>query len=105
MPDGKIVKVWSKGVIKKIVPLEKIVTSDYFSNEKGEKIKPEKSGMDPNFPDELEVTITFEDAGEGKTKLTLVYPKPESEAAVKAMMESGMKEGWSSSLDKLEAIL
>jgi uncharacterized protein YndB with AHSA1/START domain len=101
MPDGKVIKVWSGGEYKKIVPLEKIIVTDYFSNEAGDKIRPEKAGMDPNFPDEMEVTFTFEDAGEGKTKMTLTYPKPESEAAVKAMMASGMKEGWNSSLDKL----
>src|SRR3989344_3542365 len=101
MPDGKVIKVWSGGVYIKIVPLEKIVVTDFFSNEAGDKIKPEKSGMDPNFPEEMIVTFTFEDAGEGKTKLTIIYPKPDSEAAVKAMIASGMNEGWNSSLDKL----
>lgn len=105
MPDGKVVKVWSGGVYKQIVPLEKIVVSDYFSNEAGDKIRPDKAGMDPNFPEEMEVTFLFEDAGEGKTKFTLIYPKPESEEAVKAMMASGMKEGWNSSLDKLASEL
>lgn len=101
MPDGSIVKVWSAGTYVKIVPLKKIVVTDYFSNEAGDKIKPKDAGMDENFPEETEVTITFEDTGEGKTKFTLIYPKPDSEAAVKAMMASGMKEGWNSSLDKL----
>ena len=105
MPDGKVVKVWSGGEYKKIIPLEKIVVTDFFSNEKGDKIRPEKAGMDPNFPDEMEVTFTFEDAGDGKTKLTIIYPKPDSEAAVKAMIASGMNEGWNSSLDKLARIV
>lgn len=105
MPDGKVVKVWSKGVYKQIIPLEKIVATDYFSNEAGDKIKPDKAGMDPNFPDEMEVTFTFEDAGEGKTKLTIIYPKPDSESAVKAMIASGMNEGWNSSLDKLAKVV
>jgi len=105
MPDGKVIKVWSGGVYIKIVPLEKIVVTDFFSNEAGDKIRPDKAGMDPNFPDEMEVTFTFEDAGEGKTKLTIIYPKPDSEAAVKAMIASGMNEGWNSSLDKLASLL
>lgn len=105
MPDGKVIKVWSGGEYKKIVPLEKIVVTDFFSNEAGDKIKPDRAGMDPNFPDEMEVTFTFEDAGDGKTKLTIVYPKPESEAAVKAMIASRMDEGWSSSLSKLAKVV
>jgi len=105
MPDGKVVKVWSGGEYRKIVPMEKIVITDFFSNETGEKIRPDKAGMDPNFPDEMEVTFTFEDAGAGKTKLTIIYPKPDSEAAVKAMIASGMEEGWNSSLDKLAKVV
>jgi uncharacterized protein YndB with AHSA1/START domain len=105
MPDGSIIKVWSKGEYKEIVPIEKIVVSDYFSNEAGDKIRPDKAGMDPNFPEEMIVTITFEEVGEDKTKLTIIYPKPDSEAAVKAMMASGMKEGWEGSLEKLAKVL
>ena len=102
MPDGSVVKVWSKGVYKEIVPIEKIVASDYFSNENGDKILPKDAGMDENFPEEANVTFLFEDVEDGKTKLTIKYPKPESEAAMQAMLASGMKEGWMSSLDKLD---
>lgn len=105
MPDGKVIKVWSGGEYRKIVPIEKIVVTDFFSNEKGDKIRPDKAGMDPNFPDEMEVTFTFEEVEGGKTKLTIKYPKPDSEAAVKAMIASGMEEGWNGSLDKLEMSL
>ena len=105
LPDGNVVKVWSGGEDRKIVPMEKIVVTDFFSNEAGDKIRPDKAGMDPNFPSEMEVTFTFEDAGEGKTKLTIIYPKPDSTAAVKAMIASGMEMGWNSSLEKLAKIL
>ena len=105
MPDGSVIKVWSKGVYKQIVPIERIVATDYFSNEKGDKIAPKDAGMDEHFPEEMEVTVTFEEVSEGKTKLTITYPKPESEAAVKAMIASGMEEGWNSSLDKLAKVV
>lgn len=49
----------------------------------------------------MEVTFTFEELEDDRTKLTIRYPKPDSEAAVKAMIASGMEEGWSSSLEKL----
>lgn len=105
MPDGSVIKVWSKGVFKQIIPIEKIVVTDYFSNEAGDKILPKDAGMDENFPEEQDVTITFEDVGEDKTKLTIKYPKADSEAAVKAMIASGMEEGWSTSLDKLAKVV
>jgi len=105
MPDGSVIKVWSKGMYKEIVPIEKIVATDYFSNKAGDKIAPKDAGMDENFPEEMTVTFTFEDLGEGKTKLTIKYPKPDSEAEVRAIIASGMEEGWGSSLDKLQRMV
>ena len=97
--------MYSSGIFKEIVPNEKIVTTDYFSDESGNKIKPSDEGQDENFPTEMTVTITFEDAGDGKTKLRIFYPKTENEAQFEAMLKSGMKEGWNSSLNKLEKAL
>ncbi len=97
--------MYSSGIYKEIIPNEKIVSTDYFSDENGNMIKPSDEGQDKNFPTEMTVTITFEDAGYGKTKLTIFYPKAENEEQFQAMLKSGMKEGWSSSLDKLADIL
>jgi uncharacterized protein YndB with AHSA1/START domain len=49
--------------------------------------------------------ITFEEVEGNKTKLTITYPKPENEEQFQAMLKSGMKEGWQSSLNKLEKAL
>lgn len=97
--------MYSAGIFKEIVPHEKIVTSDYFSDEQGNKVNPVDFGQDPDSPSEMEVVITFEDAEEGKTKLTITYPRPDNEAQFEAMLKSGMKEGWSSSLNKFEKAL
>jgi uncharacterized protein YndB with AHSA1/START domain len=97
--------MYSSGIFKEIIPNEKIVTTDYFSDENGNMIKPSDEGQDKDFPIEMTLTITFEDAGDGKTKVTLFYPKAENEAQFEAMLKSGMKEGWGSSLDKLAVIL
>lgn len=97
--------MYSSGVFKEIVPNEKIVTTDYFSDENGNKIKPSDEGQDENFPTEMTVTITFEDIEDGKSRLTIFYPKAENEKQFEAMLKSGMKEGWSTSLNKLEAAL
>lgn len=97
--------MYSAGVYKQIVPNEKLVVTDYFSDENGNMMEPSEQGQDPNFPKEMTVTILFEDAGEGKTKLSIMYPKPETEEQLQAMLKSGMNEGWQSSLNKLgEAI-
>ena len=97
--------MYSAGVYKEIVPNEKLVVTDYFSDAEGNMIEPSAEGQDQNFPKEQTVTVLFEDAGEGKTKLSIIYPKPETEEQMEAMLKSGMKEGWNSSLDKLEKAL
>jgi uncharacterized protein YndB with AHSA1/START domain len=103
-PGGPIVDAWSGGEFKEIVPLERIVITDYFADEKGNKTSPETFGLSPDFPVESTLTITFEEQA-GKTLLTINYPMPEDEKAREAMIKSGMEEGWGQSLDKLaEAI-
>lgn len=97
--------MYSAGVYKEIIPQEKIVVTDYFSDENGEKMDPADFGQNADFPSEQTVTILFEEVEEGKTKLTLVYPKPETEEQYQAMLKSGMKEGWQSSLNKLDKAL
>ena len=93
--------LYSAGVYKEIVPMKKLVVSDYFSDAEGNKIDPAVYGMNTDMPEEMDVVVTFEEAGGGKTKLTIEYPRPESEKKFQAMLKSGMEEGWNSSLDKL----
>jgi uncharacterized protein YndB with AHSA1/START domain len=97
--------MYSAGVYKEIVPNQKIVSTDYFSDEAGNKRKPTDYGQDPNSPDEMTVTLLFEETEDGKTKLSVIYPKPETEEQLQAMLKSGMKEGWQSSLNKLAEAL
>lgn len=97
--------MYSAGVYREIVPYEKLVVTDYFSDKDGNMIAPSTEGQDEDFPSETTVTVLFEEIDEGRTKLSIIYPMPESEAQKEAMLKSGMKEGWSSSLNKLsEAI-
>jgi uncharacterized protein YndB with AHSA1/START domain len=93
--------LYSAGVYKEIVPMEKLAVTDYFSDAEGNKIDPAVYGMTPDTPAEMDVVVTFEEAEGGKTKLTIKYPRPESEEKFQAMLTSGMVEGWNSSLDKL----
>ncbi|MEN6621950.1 MAG: SRPBCC domain-containing protein [Smithella sp.] len=97
--------MYSAGTFKEIVPNEKLVVTDFFSDENGQIMEPADFGMDPGFPKELTVTVLFEEIEQGKTKLSIIYPKPETKEQMEAMRKSGMKEGWSSSLNKLKNIL
>lgn len=96
-PDGT--DYWSGGTYKEIVPLEKIVCTDSFADEKGDVVDPTSYGFDPIFPKENVVTFTFEEIGD-KTKLTILYVV-ESEAVLEIMRKVQMREGWEGSLDKL----
>lgn len=97
--------MYSSGEYLEIVPNEKIVSTDYFSDDQGNKMDPVDFGQDPNSPEEMKVIIRFEDTEDGKTKLTITYPKPETQEQLQAMLKSGMKEGWNSSLDKFAKVV
>jgi len=97
--------MYSAGVYKEIVPNEKLVVTDYFSDENGNKLPPAQYGQDAAFPSEMKVTVLFEEIEKGKTRLSIVYPKPETEAQFQALLKSGMQEGWNSSLNKLAEAL
>jgi uncharacterized protein YndB with AHSA1/START domain len=91
--------MYSGGEYKEIIPMEKIVATDYFMDEKGNKVSPKEYGMPGEWPDEMLVTVTFEDAGEGKTRLTVRHEGHPIEMADMA------EAGWNESLDKFEAAL
>lgn len=91
--------MYSGGEYKEVIPMQKIVASDYFMDEQGNKISPSEIGMPGEWPDEMIVTVTFEDLGNGQTKLTLVHEGHPAEMAGDA------ETGWNQSLDKFEAAL
>lgn len=96
---GPLTDNWSGGVYKEIVPMQKVVATDYFTDAEGNKIDPKEIGMPGEWPDEMIVTATFEDEGDGRTKLTLVHEGHPAEMADMA------EAGWNESLDKMEAML
>jgi len=96
-PDGQ--NYWATGIYKDIIEYEKIVYTDSFADEKGNVVPGSHYGMGEDFPKEMTVTVTFEDAG-GKTKMTLVHAgMPEGEHSKMANI------GWNESFDKLTSIL
>lgn len=96
---------WSAGTFEEIIPMEKIVATDHFSDENGSTEDPAKFGMSPDFPKETVVTVRFEETANQATNLVIEYPPPASDAEYRALIESGMEDGWNESLDKLAATI
>lgn len=90
--------MYSGGIYKEIVPLKKIVFTDSFMDKDGNVITGAEYGM-PDMPEELLVTLIFEEIEGGKTKLTLRHEGFPAES------DMGAEEGWGQSLDKLAASL
>jgi uncharacterized protein YndB with AHSA1/START domain len=89
---------WTTGVYKEIVPMEKLVMTDSFADEHGNIVSGSEYGME-GIPEELEVTVTFEDVGD-KTKITMVHTGfPEGEHVQLAGV------GWNESFDKMAEAL
>ena len=91
-PDGK--DFWSTGFYREIIPMEKIVCTDSFADEKGNIVPATYYGLGPDFPLELVLTVIFEEV-KGGTKLTLRHlGHPIGEMKRNATL------GWNESLDK-----
>jgi len=93
-PDGK--EYWGRGIYREIVKPERIVYTDCFSDEKGNKTSPTKYGLSADWPQETELTVTFAEQG-GKTLLTL----QSTIGAAPAEELEMCRQGWSESLDRL----
>jgi uncharacterized protein YndB with AHSA1/START domain len=97
-PDGQ--ECWNAVEYHEIVLHEKIVSSMYFSDSKGNKIEPEELGLQDEAIDGAYDVTLFEDLGNGQTRLTLVGNEPMGSAK-----ESGQFEGWVETLDKIAAVV
>jgi uncharacterized protein YndB with AHSA1/START domain len=95
-PDGK--DYWSTGVFREIVPMERIVATDSFADEKGNVVPASHYGLSANYPLELLLTVTFEEQ-DGKTRLALRHSGHPPEDIENA------RQGWNESLDKFAALL
>jgi len=90
-PEGQ--DLWSTGVYREIVPLERLVSTNSFADENGNPVPASHYGITADLPLEMVAEVTFEDLG-GKTKLTLRHE-----------MREGADAGWNESFDKLAASL
>lgn len=92
-PDGT--EAWGKGAYEEIVPPEKIVWRDIFTD---------SEGNDNTEMPSMVATFNFIDLGGNKTKLSSVTEFASAED-LEQLAEMGMVQGWSESLDKLEELL
>ena len=92
-PEGQ--DIYSTGVYHEVVPPERLVTTDSFADENGNVVPPTQYGLPPDFPDEMQVTMTLEER-EGKTVMTLRHA---GLPAGELLEMTG--QGWNESFDKL----
>lgn len=96
------VKMWGKFVYREITTPSKLVWVNSFSDEKGGLTR---HPMNPNWPLEMLTIVTFEDAGHGKTKVTVHWsplnPTPEEQKTFNEGFSS-MEQGWSGTMEQLE---
>ena len=97
-PDGQ--DLWSGAEYYEIVPPEKIVFAMYFSDSEGNRVDPATLGIIHEAKVDQYDVVTFEDLGNGKTKLTFHGNETMEDAK-----SSGQYEGWNQILDKFDAVL
>jgi uncharacterized protein YndB with AHSA1/START domain len=97
-PDGQ--DFWHGGEYHEIVPHEKIISSMYFSDSKGNKIEPAQLGIEHEAIEGAHDVILFEDLGNGRTKLTFIGNEPMESAT-----NSGQLEGMNQVLDKVAEVV
>jgi uncharacterized protein YndB with AHSA1/START domain len=97
-PDGW--EGWNAGEYLEIVPYEKIVSTMYFADSKGNRINPADLGIEHEVIDDAPDVILFEDIGNGQTKLTFIGSE-----TMRNALESGQLAGWKEQLDKVAAVV
>jgi uncharacterized protein YndB with AHSA1/START domain len=96
--DGQ--DIWCRRVYREVVEPERIVSTDSFSDKDGNVVAPSKYGMNPDWPAESLITVTFAEH-DGRTKFTLRHAVGSAPAADR----EGCQVGWSESLDRLAGYL
>lgn len=92
-PEGQ--ECWCRGSYTRIVEPELIEFTIAISNEKGQLVDPRDAGMDPEWPAETVVNVSFEEY-QGRTKFTLRQTVDESIAK-----RTGAYPSWLQMLDRL----
>ncbi len=104
MRAGNGNEMWGRWTFEEVVPPERIVFRNSFSDPQGGATR---HPMAPDWPLEMRSTVTFTEAG-GRTTLTLravAVNATESERRAFEAGFQGMTAGWGGTLDQLAAYL
>ncbi|HVV63042.1 MAG TPA: SRPBCC domain-containing protein [Pseudolabrys sp.] len=102
-PDGT--PMWGKFTYREIVAPEKIVAVNNFSDEAGGVTR---HPMAPTWPLKMLTILTFEEQPGGKTKFTVHWSTHEANEEEQKTFDSShdsMRQGWSGTMERLEAYL
>jgi len=102
-PSGRV--MWAKFIYRDIVPQQRLVWEQSFSDEVGGVTR---HPLAPNWPLKLLTTVTFEDAPGGKTKITLRWAPLDATAEERTTFDAardGMNGGWTGTFERLDAYL
>lgn len=102
-PNGT--QMWGRQVFRDVVPNEKLVYLQSFSDKDGGV---SRHPMAATWPLEMLATTTFEDAGTGTTKVTISWLPYHSDEAGHAAFDAarpGMEQGFGGTFAKLESYL
>jgi uncharacterized protein YndB with AHSA1/START domain len=102
-PDGTA--VWGRQIYREIVPQQRIVFINSFSDEHGGLAR---HPMAPTWPIEMFSVFTFEELPGGKTKFTVRWSTHNATPEEQKTFDEGhgsMNQGWSGTMDQLEAYL
>ncbi|MCO5192320.1 MAG: SRPBCC domain-containing protein [Anaerolineae bacterium] len=94
MPDGSVMESWGLAVYREIVPPERLVYVDAFSDSDGT--------ISADLPQML-ITVTFEEI-DGQTLLTSITEFDSAEA-LQTVIDMGMEQGITQTWDRLDAHL
>jgi hypothetical protein len=75
-------------------------TRRYFADAKGNKVEAAHYGIEHEAIDDAHDVVTFEDFGDGQTKLTLI-----GNESMESAKNSGQVEGWNQILDKIATVV
>jgi uncharacterized protein YndB with AHSA1/START domain len=87
------------GRFEEIIPDQRIVMTDQFSDAKGNPISAQEAKMQGVWPEKLFITLEFHSVDEDRSGFTL------SQEGIPNEMYKDCVKGWSESFDKLEAYL
>jgi uncharacterized protein YndB with AHSA1/START domain len=102
-PDGHA--MWGKFVFREVVPQERLVFINSFSDEKGGITR---HPGNENWPLELLSSFTFEDMPGSKTKFTVRWAPHNANEEERKTFDTNrdsMRQGWGGTMDQLEAYL